>query len=207
MDIKKTVKEIIDETIKELKQRVIIMPKFLEKEFPDYKLVPKEVEYEVPVPVKKEKPFDVLVPVVKKVPQEVKHEVIKIIERPKEVPVPQLKYYPVETFKPEDVQRMKQMVEMFPKIVAMLEKIVKFIPKEVPYEVKVPEVVKVPYPVDEPEYRTTTVLRPHFQDVKILHPVIVEEIMTLEEWNQKSETERKEIGEIVKSQLKIRGRK
>lgn len=203
----KLAREIIDAVINGLKQKLIIMPKFVEKVFFDYKLVPKNVEYEVPVPVKKEKPYEVPVPVLKEVPREVIVEKVKTVEKVKEVPVPQLKYYNIESFKPSDVVRMKEMVELFPKIKAMLEEIVKFKPKEVPYEVKVPKVKEVPYPVDVPEYKPTVVLKPHFQDVKVLHPVIVEQIMTLEEWNSKTKEEREKIGEIVKSQLKMKERR
>ena len=198
---------VIAAIIEELKQKLIVMPKYEEKVFPLYRLVPKDVEYEVPKPKAVEKLYDVPVPVLKPVPKEVEYEVPKIVEKVKEVPVPQLKYYTLETFKLDDVQKMRQLVSMLPTVLGALEKIVKFIPKEVLYEVKVPDIVKVPYPVDVPDYKPTTVLRPHFQDVKVLHPIIVEQIMTLDEWRRLSAKEREKVGEIVKSQLKVKGKK
>lgn len=198
---------VVNAIIEGLKQKLIIMPKFIEKTLPDYKLVPKEVVYEVPVPKKVEKPYDVPVPVPKKVIVEIPHEVLNLIYKDKIVDVPKLKYFDLETFKPAEVERMRQLVELLPKVLEALDKIVKFVPKEVPYEVKVPKVKEEPYPVSVPEFKTEIVLRPHFQDVKILHPIIVEQIMTLDEWNALSKSEREKIGEIIKSQLKVKRHK
>ena len=73
----KIAKDITEALVKELKSKVIIMPKFIEKEFPNYRLVEKRVTYEIPVPVKREKYYDIKVPVIKEVIKEVPKEVLK----------------------------------------------------------------------------------------------------------------------------------
>jgi len=207
MNIEDTIKKITEGVIKELKQTLIIMPKFIEQTFPNYKLVPKEILYNVPVPVRKEIPFEIKVPEIRMIVQEIVTQTVKVKEVIKEVPIPELKPYLVDTFSVQDVNRLKQIVELLPKVLEALEKIVKFVPREMPYDVPVPKIKEVPYEVKVPDFKLETVIRPHFQDIKVLHPVIVEQIMTLEEWNNKTEKERKTIDEIVKSQLKLKEQK
>jgi len=166
----------------------VVLPKFIEKTFPDYKLVPVIKEYEVHIPVKKEKPFDVLVPVLKEVPREVYVEQVKIIRKEELLPWPKPKYYDVEVLSNLEIQRIREFVDvLLPQLISKMDAIVRWVPKEEKYVVNVPEPVKVPYDVSEPVFVKKNIAEPVFTKVQIISPVIVDKGMSLDDWNKEAE--------------------
>lgn len=193
---------VIDKLPKE-----IIMPKFVEKIFPDYKLVPKNIEYEVHVPKRVEKPYDVAVPVLKEVPKEVIVEHIKIIKKEEIIPWPKAKHYDVEVLSKEEISRLREFADvLLPKLMDKLDTIVKWIPKEEPYLVKVPEIVKVPYEVKEPVFTKKNIAEPIFTKVNVISPVIVEKGMSLDDWEKEAKKNTEKIIDAAKSKEEF-GRK
>jgi len=196
LEILEQVLEVVGKLPKE-----VVMPKFVEKIFPNYKLVPKEFFYDVPIPRQVDKPYDVKIPNPVLMDKEVLVDKIKLIEKEQIINAPKLKYFDVETVSEAELNRIRILTtQLLPQIILQLEKIVKWIPKEESYIVPVPELKKVPYEIKEPVLVKVNVADPQFRKVDLISPIILEKAMTLEEWQKEAQNNSKKIDEINKSQ-------
>ena len=149
-------------------ERVVETPRYVEKTFDLPVLKPKEVEFEKPVlvekeyekPVIREKEYEkpVLVP---------KTYIVPIIERNESLVAVRV----------EDFERMKEISDVIlPKILKMLETIVRFEPKVKEVEVETQVVKKVVVEVLDPKLVPVQIEKPYYVDVSYERPVIREQV-------------------------------